>query len=192
LSGNVFTVRQRHCCEYEIKRSRFIAVVAPTPDLDHLNAFLADLAAHHPQATHIVHAWRIQTPRGLRERAFDAGEPSGTAGRPILKHLHGKHLINLCLAVVRYFGGVKLGAGGLARAYGHAAQRVLEKAAIIPYVTYRNLEVEVDYGRYQTLARELAAFGATVLSADYGARVKVLLQIPEEHFPTVRQILSTK
>lgn len=169
-----------------------MAIVAPTPDLDALKAFLADLAAHHPQASHIVYAWRIQTPQGLRERAFDAGEPSGTAGRPILKHLQGNNLINLCLAVIRYFGGIKLGAGGLARAYGHAAQLVLENAAIIPHVIYRNLETEVDYRRFQTLARDLAACGASILSAEYGAQVKVVLQVPEHRFSTVQQILSSK
>ncbi len=187
-----FTIQQRHSCDYEIKRSRFIAIAAPTPDLEHLDAFLSELAARYPQASHIVHAWRIRTPQGLRERAFDAGEPSGTAGRPILNHLQGKNLVNLCLAVIRYFGGIKLGAGGLARAYGHAAQLVLEKATIIPFVIYRNLEIEVDYSRFQTLPRDLAPFGAAVLSADYGARVKVVVQVPEHHFATVQRLLSSK
>lgn len=189
--NSALTVSRRYHCEYEIKRSRFIAVIAPTPDPETLRAFLAELTGEHPQASHITYAWRIQTPQGLRERAFDAGEPSGTAGRPILNHLQGKNLIDVCLAVIRYFGGIKLGAGGLARAYGQAARLVLEQADLVPHVTYRTLETEVDYARFQRLSRELAAFDARIVTAEYGARVKVTLQVPESHYPSLKQRLQS-
>ncbi len=187
----VYTVREPAEAEYEIKRSRFIAVITPTADGAELEAFLTGLARRHPQATHLTYAWRIQTPQGLRERAFDAGEPSGTAGRPILAHLQGKNLINVCLAVIRYFGGIKLGAGGLARAYGHAAKLVLEQARIVPHVVYQRVEAEVDYSRFQNLERQLAPLGARILDVDYGARVKVAIDVPEDQAGELRQLLAS-
>ncbi len=184
-------VTKRYQSEYEIKRSRFIAVIAPTPDGQTLEGFLTGLAGEHPQASHLTYAWRIQTPQGLRERFFDAGEPSGTAGRPILNHLQGKHLVNACLAVIRYFGGIKLGAGGLARAYGQAARQVLEIAHIQPHIIYRTLETRIDYSRFQTLPQRLAQFGAHIEKADYGADVMVTIQVPEPCYQEVKQLLQT-
>ncbi|BCX88872.1 Xaa-Pro dipeptidase [Methylomarinovum tepidoasis] len=189
--SQVFTVREPAEAEYEIKRSRFIAVIAPTADGTELEAFLTGLARRHPQASHLTYAWRIETPQGLRERAFDAGEPSGTAGRPILTHLQGRQLVNVCLAVIRYFGGIKLGAGGLARAYGHAAKQVLEQARIVPHVIYRRVEAEVDYARFQNLERQLAPLGARILDADYGPRVKVILEVPEDNLGELERLLAS-
>ena len=189
MSG--FTVHKRYQIEYEIKRSRFIAVIGPTPNGQSLEAFPTELAHQHPQAHHLTYAWRIQTPQGLRERCFDAGEPSGTAGRPILSHLQGKRLINVCLAVIRYFGGIKLGAGGLARAYGQAARQVLEIADIQPHVIFRTLQVRIDYSRFQDLPHRLTPFGATIEKAEYGADITVTIQVPENHYQAVKQLLQT-
>ncbi|BCX82227.1 Xaa-Pro dipeptidase [Methylomarinovum caldicuralii] len=189
--SRVFTVREPAEAEYEIKRSRFIAVIGPTADSTELEAFLTGLARRHPQATHLTYAWRIETPQGLRERAFDAGEPSGTAGRPILAHLQGRHLVNVCLAVIRYFGGIKLGAGGLARAYGHAAKLVVEQARIVPHVIYQPVTAEIDYSRFQHLDRQLAPLGARILDADYGARVKVTLEVPEDNLGELERLLAS-
>lgn len=184
------TVSKRYQSEYEIKRSRFIAVIAPTGDGDQLEAFLNELARQHPQATHLTFAWRILTPEGLRERCHDAGEPSGTAGRPILSHLQGKNLINVCLAVVRYFGGTKLGAGGLARAYGQAARQVLEIATIQPHIQYRSLKAQIDYRQFQNLSKRLAEFGAEVENAEYGTGVTVTIRVPETHYQEVQRLLQ--
>ncbi len=186
-----FTVTRPYQSEYEIKRSRFIAVIGPTPEAEALETFLTDLARRHPQAHHLTYAWRIQTPQGLRERCFDAGEPSGTAGRPILTHLQGKHLINVCLAVIRYFGGIKLGAGGLARAYGQAARQVLEIATIQPHISFKLLEARIDYSHFQNLPRRLSAFGATIEKADYGVDVAVTIRVPEDRYQEVKRLLET-
>ena len=91
---------------------------------------LKQLHDEHPNASHIAYAYRIKTDHGLIYRFHDAGEPTGTAGKPIFQHIEGKELINLLIAVIRYFGGVKLGAGGLTRAYGNTAKQVIEAAEI--------------------------------------------------------------
>lgn len=186
-----FTVTRPYQSEYEIKRSRFVAVLGPVADGQTLETFLGALAKRHPQAHHLTYAWRIQTPQGLRERCFDAGEPSGTAGRPILAHLQGKRLINVCLAVIRYFGGIKLGAGGLARAYGQAARQVLEIADIQPHILFKRLEARIGYSQFQDLARRLSPFGATIEEATYGAEVTVTIQVPEDQYQEVKRLLET-
>jgi uncharacterized YigZ family protein len=105
-------------CETEelIKKSRFIGHISPCSSEQDALLFIRQLYQQHPNASHIVYAYRVQSPDGLICRFNDAGEPSGTAGKPIFQHLEGKQLINLVVAVIRYFGGVKLGAGGLTRA----------------------------------------------------------------------------
>lgn len=187
-----FTIDCRYQSEYLVKRSRFIAVLNPCSDLAALQAFLAQLANEHPQATHITYAFRILTSEGLRERAYDAGEPSGTAGRPILKHLQGKQVINACLAVVRYFGGIKLGAGGLARAYGQAARQVLESVDLKPHIAHQTLEVEFDYPRFHLLEKRLASLGVSVKVVEYGLCVKTHLRVPESRIETVKQLLQSR
>jgi uncharacterized YigZ family protein len=187
---NQLTIDRCYQSEYVVKHSRFLAVLAPCPDLQALKAFLNHLAEEHPQATHITYAFRILTPEGLRERAYDAGEPSGTAGRPILKHLQGRRVINVCLAVVRYFGGQKLGAGGLTRAYGQAAQQVLESAQLTPHTVYQTLEAEVDYACFHLLKPHLASLEVKIAAAEYGQRVQVSLSVPEDKVQAVKRLLK--
>ncbi len=176
--------------EYHIKRSRFIAVIAPCRNLEEVQGFLAKMYSQHPQASHVTFAWRLLTDQGLRERFSDAGEPSGTAGRPILAHLQGKELVNCCLAVIRYFGGIKLGAGGLARAYGQAARQVLEIAQIHPHIVYRTMTITIDYPAYQTLAKRLEPLGVLMGDAQFGSQVEVTLQVPENQWEQVKEFIE--
>lgn len=122
-----YTIDHLYQAEIEIKRFRFIALLKPTASVEEAKTWLVELNKQYRDADHVCHAYRISKP-ALREKAFDAGEPKGTAGRPILSQLQRHDLIDCCLAVVRYFGGIKLGAGGLTRAYGQAAGEVVERA----------------------------------------------------------------
>lgn len=186
---SLFIVNARRQGEFVVKHSRFIAILAPCSDSEELKGFLNELANEHPQAAHIAYAFRLLTPEGLRERAYDAGEPSGTAGRPILQHLQGRQVISACLAVVRYFGGIKLGTGGLARAYGQAARCVLESATLEPYIAYHALEIEIDYSRLPFLNHLANAIGAKVAAVEYGPKVKARVHVPQSQIEAVRQLL---
>jgi uncharacterized YigZ family protein len=126
-------IRSQYTLEDSIKKSRFIGVLMPCLNEPDVANDLRQLQHAHPNASHIVFAYRIKTGNGFISRFHDAGEPSGTAGKPIYQHLEGKELINVLLAVIRYFGGIKLGAGGLTRAYGNTAKRVIEIAELHPY-----------------------------------------------------------
>lgn len=164
-----------------IKKSRFIGVISPCQSEPDALLVLKDLHQQHPAASHIVYAYRIQSPDGLICRFHDAGEPSGTAGKPIFQHLEGKQLINLVVAVVRYFGGVKLGAGGLTRAYGNIARQTIESAEIIDYVEKADLLLQLDYNQLQAAEYHLKKFNGEIISQDFAVQVVTRITIPKQH-----------
>lgn len=169
--------------QYEelIKKSRFIGYIAPCQSERDALLTLNRLHQQHPAASHIVYAYRIQSPDGLICRFHDAGEPSGTAGKPIFQHLEGKQLINLLVAVVRYFGGVKLGAGGLTRAYGNIARQTIDEAALVEYVEQVKLRLILDYNQLQTLEYHLKKLDGEIVSQDFSEQVVNLIQLPKQH-----------
>jgi len=108
------------------KGSRFVAFLNSAPDREAAEAYIAGLRARYPDATHVCYAWRLGKGDESEHRYNDDGEPGGTAGLPIYNEIRRRDYLGVVVAVVRYFGGVKLGTGGLARAYGRAARRVLD------------------------------------------------------------------
>ena len=109
---------------YEIKKSKFLGYIFKVETLEEISSILQDIKKEHKKATHITYAFTIKCP--FSEKAYDDGEPSGTAGRPILNVIHKNNLENVLLVVVRYFGGIKLGAGGLLRAYSKTASETIK------------------------------------------------------------------
>ncbi len=110
--------------EYVEKKSRFVSYLLNCSQLEEISNALSFLKNEHKKCTHICYAYSLSSP--FLEKAVDDGEPSGTAGKPILSVIQKKQLKNVCIFVVRYFGGVKLGAGGLVRAYTKASSEVLK------------------------------------------------------------------
>lgn len=150
-----------------IKKSRFIGCVQAVPDRAAAQAIVASLRTAHPGAAHVC--WALLA--GGQSAAHDDGEPGGTAGRPMLEVLRRQDLDGVLATVVRYFGGVKLGAGGLVRAYTDAVAQALlgaHKVAVYKTVTLR---CSVPYALEGWLRRELQAAGATLLDATHGSAV---------------------
>ncbi|WP_150051668.1 MULTISPECIES: IMPACT family protein [Methylomonas] len=174
--------------EETIKKSRFIGFINPCGSENEALQLIRCLHDRHPAATHIVYAYRIQTPDGLACRFHDAGEPGGTAGKPIFQHLEGKQLINLLVAVVRYFGGVKLGAGGLTRAYGNVARQVIENAVLVEYVKMVELQLDLSYGQLQMLEYQLKKLDGSIIMQEFAEQVRVCIRLPEIH---KKEIIST-
>lgn len=110
--------------ELEFKKSKFLGFVFEVSSIEQVKFFIDQLKKEHKKATHICYAYKIVGENYL-EKAFDDGEPSGTAGKPILNVINKQNLSNILVCVVRYFGGIKLGAGGLLRAYSKTASEVL-------------------------------------------------------------------
>jgi len=177
-------------CEEIIKKSRFIGIITPCQSERDALQFLQGLHQQHPHASHIVFAYRIQSADGLMSRFNDAGEPSGTAGKPIFQHLEGKQLINLLVAVIRYFGGVKLGAGGLTRAYSQLAKLAIESADVIEYIEMAEWELTLAYSQLQSLEYHLKKFDGEIIHQEFADTVTTRLKIPAHNLPALTAIFQ--
>jgi len=154
--------------ELIIKKSRFIACVQPMSDRAAAQAVVAGLRAAHPGAAHVC--WALLA--GGQSAAVDDGEPSGTAGRPMLDVLRHQDLEGVLATVVRYFGGVKLGAGGLVRAYTDSVAQALLAAQKVPIIKLQNLCCSVPYPLEGLLRRELDLAGAQLNEVSHGGAVQ--------------------
>jgi uncharacterized YigZ family protein len=154
--------------EVRDRGSRFLAVIRAAADEEAARAVLDELEREFPDATHHCWAWRLGWPP--RERSSDAGEPPGTAGVPILRALRGAGLSDAVAGVVRWFGGEKLGKGGLARAYSAATRAALAELALEERVPVEELAVEVPLARVGTLKRLLRPPEIELLAEEYRAQ----------------------
>lgn len=158
MLNNYRTVRREASAEIVIKKSRFIGHAKPVETEEDAIAFIDEIKRLHRQATHNCSAYMVGE-RDQHQKASDDGEPSGTAGKPILEVIKNKGLKNVAVVVTRYFGGIMLGAGGLVRAYTDGAVAGIEAAEEIVYVLHREVFVDVDYTWYGKLENELHGRG---------------------------------
>ena len=187
----MFIVTQTNQVEYEIKKSYFIGVIMPCENEREALQQLRTLASKHASANHLAFAWRIRQEDGfINERCNDAGEPSGTAGRPILAPLEGEGIINAAVGVIRYFGGVKLGTGGLARAYGTAAKMAIDTATLIPWVEMTELKLKIDYAQLQLLEYQLKKCHGQITDQQFTDRVTVTITLPLGEREQIKQQFS--
>lgn len=163
---------------WETRGSRFTGCLAPAGSREAAESFVAARRAEHPDATHVVPAYRVPAEPGderghLREYANDDGEPGGSAGKPALGVLEKRGVRNVVLAVVRYHGGVNLGVGGLARAYARSASEALDAARVIERRPRARVVATVDYDDSGTVRGVLESAGVE-FEADYDERARFL------------------
>jgi uncharacterized YigZ family protein len=161
--------------ELVIKKSRFIACVEPVSGREEAQARVAQLKVEHPDAAHVC--WALLA--GGQSAAHDDGEPGGTAGRPMLEVLRHQALEGVMASVVRYFGGVKLGAGGLVRAYTDTVAQALLTAEKIPLIQQAQLACSVPYALEGLVRRELELAQAQLLEVAHGSVVSLRFALPE-------------
>ncbi len=183
-------VKSEQTIEDTIKKSRFIGFITPCDNEISALKHLQQLHRQYANATHIAFAYRILTEKGIIYRFHDAGEPSGTAGKPIFLHLEGKNLINVLIAVIRYFGGIKLGAGGLTRAYGNTAKKVLEVTETYPYIALSTISVELNYNQLQTFEYHLEKINGKILDKKFSDTIKLTITLPTDQEAALKQILN--
>ncbi|WP_020202206.1 MULTISPECIES: IMPACT family protein [Cupriavidus] len=171
--------------ELEIRKSRFIGYAIPVADRAAAAAELQRLRAEHPGATHVC--WALLA--GGHSGMSDDGEPSGTAGRPILEVLRHHELEGVLAAVVRYYGGIKLGAGGLVRAYTDAIAVALKDAQRIERIAYAGLVVEVDYADEARVRRWIEQAGHTLTHGEHGAAARLTIRLPASELDAARAAL---
>jgi uncharacterized YigZ family protein len=167
--------------EEVILRSRFITTAAPVTNVEEAKAFIAEVRAEFPDATHNCYAFAAGPPGSTAMAGMsDDGEPSGTAGRPMLAVVLGSGVGDLAVVVTRYYGGTKLGTGGLVRAYSGGVKAVLQVLPLQEKVTYRTLLVSGPYSYVTPLERLLPDFEARVTGRDFAADVTWQIQVPSE------------
>ena len=165
--------------ENVVVNSRFIATIGPAASVAEAKAFIAEMRAAMPDASHHVYAYKVGFGGSVTEGMSDDGEPSGTSGPPILAVLRGAELGDVVIVVTRYFGGTKLGTGGLVRAYGNAARAALQGLPTrlkIPKVT---IGLEFAYTFFEQIKRLLDAHEATIDEQDFAAEVMLIVTLPQ-------------
>jgi len=174
-------IKNAQNAEYMIKKSRFLGFATPCASENEVITVLRATHAEHNTANHLAFAYRVLDNGQMITRFNDAGEPKGTAGKPILAHLEGKDLINILIAVIRYFGGIKLGAGGLVRAYGTTAKNTLEHCTMIPYRAMVSVSLQIGYEKMDALQHELKQLDGSIISQDFGVQIQLIIQLPEDN-----------
>ena len=175
--------------EYTIERSRFIAHVSPAESPEEARAFIAGIKERYKDATHNVPAF-VCGAGSEHQWASDDGEPQGTSGMPVLKLLTAEGLTNVAIVITRYFGGIKLGTGGLARAYTHAASLGIENARICEVRESALLRYSFDYS-YLSKLRSMSDEGRFEMSdIEYTEAVSALIKCPEENSASVKSAVS--
>jgi uncharacterized YigZ family protein len=182
MSETWCTLAQR--CQHleEVRKSRFLALAASVESAAHALAFVREVS--DPTATHNCWAYRI----GQDYRFNDDGEPGGTAGRPILQAIESQQMDRIAVVVTRWYGGIKLGAGGLARAYGGTAAECLRVAERIPIVLMATLGLHCDFAELTLLKSRLKELQATIESEAFDADgVELRLHLPQVHIAEAQQ-----
>ncbi len=163
--------------EFVEKKSRFIAAARRAGSADEARAAVSALREEHPRSRHVVWAYVLGAEGALKGMSDD-GEPRGTAGRPVLDHITGARLTDTLVTVVRYFGGIKLGTGGLCAAYGQAARQALEAMSRERLVPRQAVRLGLEYAMYDTMLRLLDSFDGRVSADSFGEKVSLTVQVP--------------
>ncbi|MFV8127114.1 YigZ family protein [Streptomyces syringium] len=183
------TVAREGVHEIEINKSRFLCALAPAANEEEAQAFIARVRKEHPTARHHCFAYVLGAD-GSVQKASDDGEPGGTAGVPMLQMLLRREVRYAVAVVTRYFGGVKLGAGGLIRAYGGAVGEALDTLGTVTRQRFRLATVTVDHQRAGKLENELRATGRAVREVTYGSGVRMEIGLPEADVASFRAWLA--
>ena len=174
------TVKKDAFAEIEIKKSKFIAHIAEIKSEDEAETFIKQTRKKYYDATHNCSAYILNSDRGIRHSSDD-GEPSGTAGKPILDVISGAGLSDIIVVVARYFGGTELGTGGLVRAYSGAAAEVLKNAAVVEITEAKLIEFIIDYGLLPKLQHLCMELGIIIYETEYLEKVKISVLITEDN-----------
>lgn len=176
--------------EIEVKNSRFIATAAPVFSVEEAKAFIAEMKAEFSDASHNVPAYQVGFGASITAHCSDDGEPSGTAGRPILAVVQGSGFGDIGVVVTRYFGGTKLGTGGLVRAYTEAAQAVIAQLPKAEKVPTHTVMVAYPYSYVERMRRLVGEFNGRLLDEDFAADVTATIQFTVEQFSAFQEALN--
>jgi uncharacterized YigZ family protein len=193
----LFFVKDEFTQCYEEKKSKFIAYIMPYDNFDDV---MQRLKKEHPKARHHVYAYRyLNEFDQIVENCSDDGEPKGTSGKPSLNVLSGHEIINSAVIIVRYFGGIKLGTGGLVRAYSDAVNLVIENSKLYTYKKLEKMTIQLDYSILSKVEYILNQFGIQISNKEFTNSVILALSLSleqkkslESQLPREVEILNNK
>lgn len=170
--------------EIEIKKSRFIGYAKTVLSRDEATKFVAELKDQYPDARHVCWGYLIGDPNNSTNSGCnDDGEPSGTAGKPILAQINYSNIGNVVVAVVRYFGGIRLGAGGLVRAYREAAQTTLLALKTEEFIPQEKTIIEAPFNEENTIRQLITNIDGELINSEYSSKVTITALIPNTRIP---------
>jgi len=172
------TIKDSNWIKLNIKNSKFHGKIYHITSLAEVNVFLKQVEGEFRKPTHIVYAYRLVEDNSIREYSTDAGEPTHSSGPPILKVLAGDELLNVLLVVVRYFGGIKLGIGGLIKAYTEVAQEAIKGSLIVTRTNKKIMLIETNYKELGEMLYKIDQMRGKVIEIIHGENVKIKALIP--------------
>lgn len=164
--------------EQTIDKSRFIGIAVPLTSLEDIEVAMSKIREDYPNARHYVYAYRLRD--GFIEKSSDDGEPQGTGGRPVLDLLQHRNIWNVLLVVVRYFGGILLGTGGLVRAYGGTARQVIMETELKRVTLYQVYSLSVPYGWYEFLKYQFDQRNWGIQNEEFCEVVRLFVHVPRQ------------
>jgi uncharacterized YigZ family protein len=173
-----YTLSQVTTREQVIDKSRFIAIAVPLTSLVLIEKAMQQIHEDYPNARHYVYAYRLHD--GFIEKSSDDGEPQGTGGHPLLDLLQHRNVWNVLLVVVRYFGGVLLGTGGLSRAYGGTARQVIIETELKKLILYQMYALRVPYEWFELLKYQFNQHKWDIKKEEFNEVIKLLVHVPEQ------------
>jgi uncharacterized YigZ family protein len=175
---------------YRDRGSKFVAVVAPVSSTDEAKALVKKRSREHHDATHHCFAWRVRENEALVEFSSDAGEPRGTAGPPILAALTAADIEDVVVVVSRWFGGTKLGTGGLVQAYRAATESAISNANVIMKTRTVSISITHTFEQTGSVAAVLSRYNASRIGESYDERAHVTVELPVSDAPSVKATLD--
>jgi uncharacterized YigZ family protein len=187
--SNYFSIAAPVANELKVKDSRFIAWLCPVETRERAETALSDRARQFHDATHNCYAFRVGFDDRLIAKSSDAGEPAGTAGRPILQALENRHLTNVLAVVTRYFGGTKLGTGGLVRAYSAATFAAIDLATLLPVFLQQSLRLRYAYSQSAVVQNILRRMEAKIIHSDFGVEIEQVIELRAPRLEEAKRLL---
>ena len=181
-------ITEQYTQTLEVKKSKFIGYITPYENFDEL---MKTLRVKHPKARHFVYAYRyLNEFDQIVENSSDDGEPKGTSGKPCLSVLAGAEMVNTAIIVIRYFGGVKLGTGGLVKAYSDAVNLVLHNSELKEFVKLEYKKLIVEYSELSQIEYLISKFSITIKEKIFTEKILINLESSHEEFEKFSQELS--
>jgi len=172
--------------EQTIQKSRFVGYTFIGEAKQDILRALQSIAKEHPHASHLAFAYQLKSEHGFEPYYSDAGEPSGTAGKPLLQLIDAHQIVGGGIGVIRYYGGVNLGTGGLTRAYGGTGKLALTHSVIEPYIEYIKLKLIINYNELDSYVHIIHSMNGSVLNKIFDEKVSLLIKLPQENFDKLK------